>query len=91
MVSILRARKTCKTPHRTREDYEKRLESILQGEPGPFGRWEWLEGHELVCQIIMEFLPNGDHDLKPLKALGLIGKENLHAAIDAVGPFSDKR
>ncbi|MGB0629585.1 MAG: alpha/beta family hydrolase [Alphaproteobacteria bacterium] len=60
---------------------------ILQGERDPFGRREEVVGYELAPSIRVEYLPDGDHDLKPRKASGLTQEENRTAAIAALHAF----
>lgn len=60
---------------------------ILQGERDPFGRRDEVEGYLLSQTVVVEFLPDGDHDLKPRKASGRTREENWADAIDRVASF----
>lgn len=44
---------------------------ILQGERDPFGRPHEVEAYVLPDNVQVEWLPTGDHDLKPLRSSGL--------------------
>lgn len=44
---------------------------ILQGERDPFGRPHEVEAYVLPGNVQVEWLPNGDHDFKPLRSSGL--------------------
>lgn len=60
---------------------------ILQGERDPFGRREEVGGYALSKSIAVEFLPDGDHDLKPRKASGRTRAANWAEAVDRVAEF----
>ena len=60
---------------------------ILQGERDPFGKRDEAEGYTLSKSITMDFLPDGDHDLKPRKASGRTGAENWADAVDRIAEF----
>ena len=60
---------------------------ILQGERDPFGRREEVGGYALSKSIEVEFLPDGDHDLKPRKASGRTRAANWAEAVDRMAEF----
>lgn len=60
---------------------------ILQGERDPFGRHEEVGGYALSKSIAVEFLPDGDHDLKPRKASGRTRAANWAEAVDRMAEF----
>lgn len=62
---------------------------ILQGERDPFGKRDEVAGYMLSKSIDVEFLPDGDHDLKPRKASGRTREENWTDAIDRIAAFSN--
>ena len=60
---------------------------ILQGERDSFGRREEVGGYALSKSIEVEFLPDGDHDLKPRKASGRTRAANWAEAVDRMAEF----
>jgi predicted alpha/beta-hydrolase family hydrolase len=60
---------------------------ILQGERDPFGRREEVGGYALSKSIEVEFLPDGDHDLKPRKASERTRAANWAEAVDRMAEF----
>ena len=62
---------------------------ILQGERDPFGRRAEVEGYALSKSIAVDFLADGDHDLKPRKASGRTRKENWAEAVARIAGFVD--
>jgi len=60
---------------------------ILQGERDPFGRREEVGGYGLSRSIVVDFLPDGDHDLKPRKKSGWTREENWQDAIARIVRF----
>tara|TARA_R110000868_G_scaffold109_7_gene1085 strand:- start:4994 stop:5608 length:615 start_codon:yes stop_codon:yes gene_type:complete len=62
---------------------------ILQGERDPFGRRAEVEGYALSKSIAVDFLADGDHDLKPRKASGRTREENWAAAVERIAGFVD--
>lgn len=60
---------------------------ILQGERDTFGKREEVGGYKLSKSIAVEFLPDGDHDLKPRKASGRTRAENWADAMDRMAAF----
>jgi predicted alpha/beta-hydrolase family hydrolase len=60
---------------------------ILQGERDRFGTREDVTGYKLSKSITVDFLPDGDHDLKPRKASGRTRDENWADTIDRMGLF----
>lgn len=49
---------------------------ILQGERDPFGKRDEVEGYTLSKSISVDFIPDGDHDLKLRKNSGRTCEEN---------------
>ena len=62
---------------------------ILQGERDPFGRRAEVEGYALSKSIAVDFLADGDHDLKPRKASGRTREENWAEAVARIAGFVD--
>jgi predicted alpha/beta-hydrolase family hydrolase len=78
-------------PEKLRTEHLETLKTptlILQGERDTFGRREEVEGYSLSKSISIEFLPDGDHDLKPRKASGRTREQNWVAAIAAIAAFA---
>ena len=61
---------------------------IVQGERDPFGTRSEVGGYALSRSIRLEWLPDGDHDLKPRRPR--THDANLAAAADAIAAFCDK-
>ena len=77
-------------PEKLRTEHLEMLKTpalILQGERDPFGRREEVAGYRLSKSIAVEFLPDGDHDLKPRKASGRTRQQNWQAAIERIAGF----
>lgn len=60
---------------------------ILQGERDPFGTREEVPSYPLSPSIEIEWLPDGDHSLKPRKASGASEAQNLATAIERAASF----
>ena len=60
---------------------------ILQGERDPFGKRDEVAGYRLSKSIDVDFLPDGDHDLKPRKASGRTRAENWADAVHRMAAF----
>jgi predicted alpha/beta-hydrolase family hydrolase len=78
-------------PDKLRTEHLETLQTpalVLQGERDPFGKREEVEGYTLAPSIRVEYLPDGDHDLKPRKVSGLTREDNWLAAIEAIHAFS---
>lgn len=61
---------------------------ILQGERDPFGTTDEVAHYTLSEQIEIQWLPDGDHSLKPRKKSGHSLTENLDRAIAAAAAFA---
>jgi uncharacterized protein len=62
---------------------------ICQGERDPMGTAADVAGYALSPAITVSWAPDGDHDLRPRKAIsGRTFAENLDAAADAVASFA---
>ena len=61
---------------------------ILQGERDPFGNREDVKGYKLSHAIRIEWLPDGDHSLKPRASSGVTEAENIHQAIEKAADFT---
>lgn len=61
---------------------------ILQGERDPFGRREEVESYTLSKAINVDFLPDGDHDLKPRKASGRTREQNWADGVERMVAFA---
>jgi predicted alpha/beta-hydrolase family hydrolase len=60
---------------------------ICQGERDPFGTRAEVEAYPLSLAIAIEWLTDGDHDLKPRKASGASFDGNLDIAAKAIAAF----
>ncbi|MGY4877273.1 alpha/beta fold hydrolase [Vreelandella aquamarina] len=60
---------------------------ILQGERDPFGRPHEVETYVLPGNVQVEWLPSGDHDLKPLRSSGLDQCELIRQAAQEAARF----
>ncbi len=77
-------------PERLRTDHLEKLTCptlICQGERDPFGTREEVAAYPLSPMIAIEWLTDGDHDLKPRKASGATFDDNLDIAAKAVADF----
>jgi hypothetical protein len=64
---------------------------VLQGERDPFGTRDDVSGYRLSPQIRVEWIPDGDHSLKPRAKSGTTERQNLLHAIDAAAEFMSSR
>jgi predicted alpha/beta-hydrolase family hydrolase len=64
---------------------------VLQGERDVFGTRDDVAAYQLSPQIRIEWIPNGDHSLKPRAKSGTTERENLLHAIDAAAKFMSSR
>ena len=60
---------------------------VLQGERDPFGTREDVAGYQLSPQIRIEWIPDGDHSLKPRAKSGNTEHQNLVLAVDFAAAF----
>ena len=60
---------------------------VLQGERDPFGKREDVAGYRLSPQIRVEWIPDGDHSLKPRAKSGVTERQNLTHAIEIAAAF----
>nr|WP_295461875.1 alpha/beta family hydrolase [Mesorhizobium sp.] len=77
-------------PAKLRTDHLEKLSCptlICQGERDPFGTREEVVAYPLSPKITIEWLTDGDHDLKPRKASGATFDANLDIAAKAVADF----
>lgn len=77
-------------PEKTRLDHFPDLRGpvlICQGERDPFGNAEEVAGYALPPAVSVEWLPDGDHDLKPRKRSGLVHADNLARAAGRAAAF----
>ncbi|HWW63085.1 MAG TPA: alpha/beta family hydrolase [Thermoanaerobaculia bacterium] len=77
-------------PERLRTEHLEALRTralILQGERDPFGTPEDVAGYKLSPSIRVEWLPDGDHSLKPRATSGNTESRNLQKAIDLASRF----
>ena len=63
---------------------------VLQGERDPFGTRDDVAGYRLSPQIRIEWIPDGDHSLKPRAKSGVTERQNLTHAIDFAAAFMAK-
>ena len=77
-------------PAKVRTAHLKSLKTpalILQGERDPFGTREDVAGYELSKRIRVEWLPDGDHSLKPRASSRVTEGENLERAVTLAVKF----
>lgn len=77
-------------PEKLRTEHLEGLKTpalILQGERDPFGRREEVAEYKLSRSITVEYLPDGDHDLKPRKASGRTREQNWEDGIAGIVAF----
>ncbi len=77
-------------PNKLRTEHLEQLSTptlILQGERDPFGKMEEVETYNLSSSIQIEWLPDGDHSLKPRKRSGHTEEENLNRVCDSIHRF----
>ncbi|MGB3503278.1 MAG: alpha/beta family hydrolase [Mesorhizobium sp.] len=60
---------------------------VCQGERDPFGTRDEVATYPLPASMRVEWLTDGDHDLKPRKASGATFDGNLDQAADAIRAF----
>ena len=60
---------------------------ILQGTRDPFGTWEEVAGYSLSPSIRVEWIPDGDHSLKPRATSGADENGNILRAIGLSATF----
>jgi len=60
---------------------------VLQGDRDPFGTREDVAGYHLSSKIRIEWIPDGDHSLKPRARSGVTERQNLTRAIEAAAAF----
>ena len=77
---------------RTAHLHELRVPTLIcQGTRDPFGTREEVPGYGLSAAIEVHWLEDGDHDLRPRKAVsGRTFAENLGEAADAVAAFAKR-
>lgn len=78
-------------PEKLRTEHLETLETpalICQGERDTFGTRPEVEAYRLSKAIQFEWLPDGDHSLKPRKASGHTEAQNLARAADAIASWS---
>lgn len=77
-------------PEKLRTDHLEKLSCptlICQGERDPFGTREEVAAYPLSSAIAIDWLTDGDHDLKPRKASGATFDGNLDIAAKVVADF----
>ncbi|OQX35137.1 MAG: alpha/beta hydrolase [Oceanospirillales bacterium LUC14_002_19_P2] len=60
---------------------------IIQGDRDAMGNRETVEGYGLSSRLDIQWLPDGNHDLKPRKASGHTHDEHLTIAAEKVAEF----
>ncbi len=80
-------------PERTRTAHLAGLRTpglILQGSRDPFGGRDEVAGYALAPGLSVQWLEDGDHDLKPRKASGRTAEQNRDQAVAAIDAFMDR-
>src|SRR5207245_2276359 len=62
---------------------------ILQGERDPFGNRNEVVGYHLSPAIQVQWIEDGDHDLKPRKTSGRTVQQNWETAIGKIVAFAE--
>jgi len=62
---------------------------VLQGERDALGSRTEVESYPLSASIRLQWLPDGDHSLRPRKASGFTQEQHLEHAADAIAAFLD--
>jgi predicted alpha/beta-hydrolase family hydrolase len=62
---------------------------VLQGERDPFGTRDDVAGYNLSPSIRIEWIPDGDHSLKPRAKSGATERQNILHAIELAAEFID--
>ena len=78
-------------PDARRTDHLMELERpllVLQGERDSFGRPEEVACYGLPASVLVEWIPDGDHSLKPRKSAGRSLQQNLDLAINKMDAFA---
>lgn len=79
-------------PDRLRTAHLENLKApalICQGTRDPFGTWSEVQGYALAPAVRLQWLEDGDHDLKPRKTVTGFGQEhNLDAACAAAAGWA---
>tara|TARA_R110002012_G_scaffold108785_2_gene251631 strand:- start:1426 stop:2067 length:642 start_codon:yes stop_codon:yes gene_type:complete len=63
---------------------------ILQGERDPFGTSADVAAYHLSDAVIVEWIPDGNHDLTPRKASGHTVESNMQKAVSAAVSFLER-
>jgi predicted alpha/beta-hydrolase family hydrolase len=77
-------------PHLLRTEHLQTIRTptlILQGERDPFGNRAEVAGYTLSRSVRIQWIEDGDHDLKPRKTSGRTQEQNWMAALDAILDF----
>jgi hypothetical protein len=77
-------------PAKVRTAHLKALKTptlILQGERDAFGSRDDVAGYELSKRIRVEWIPDGEHSLKPRASSGVTEAENLDRAVTLAGKY----
>lgn len=78
-------------PERQRTEHLRTLQVpllVLQGERDPFGNVQEVEGYGLPSSVMLEWIPDGDHSLKPRKRSGVSAEANLDRAVQRMDVFA---
>ncbi len=60
---------------------------ILQGERDTFGKKEECQSFEFSDQVVLKFIPDGDHSFKPRKSSGHTESGNIELAVKHLSEF----
>jgi predicted alpha/beta-hydrolase family hydrolase len=63
---------------------------VLQGERDPFGNRDDVAAYTLSPSIRVEWIPDGDHSLKPRAKSGTTENQNLVLAVDSAARFMSR-
>ncbi len=77
-------------PEKVRTDHFCRLQAplfICQGQRDPMGSETEVKQYRIPSKVKVEWLADGDHDLKPRKSSGFDHQTHLKTAIDKVSRF----
>lgn len=77
-------------PERTRLEHLPELLApmlICQGERDPLGKWSEVTAYDLPPGVQVNWLPDGDHDLRPRKRSGYSHEDSLNQAAQLIAQW----
>ena len=77
-------------PEKTRVETLQQIKKptlVVQGERDSLGNKETVENYSLAKNVVVKWLTDGDHDLKPRKRSGFSHEQHLVEAVDHIRKF----